>query len=168
MQKRARQDGGLSSFWNGLRPAERAFGPAERRFAPAGRVPSVLDHVSINASDVARSRAFYETALAPLGYRALMEPVPGIVGFFPPRDESSGAVGSFWVTNRQPVSAGHVAFTAPDRATVDAFHRAGLEAGGTDNGAPGPRPIYHEHYYGAFVLDPDGINVEAVCHLPAG
>jgi catechol 2,3-dioxygenase-like lactoylglutathione lyase family enzyme len=128
----------------------------------------VLDHVSINASDVARSRAFYEAALAPLGYRPLMEPVPGIVGFFPPRDEASLAVGSFWVTNRMPLSAGHIAFTAPDRATVDAFHRAALAAGGTDNGAPGPRPIYHEHYYGAFVLDPDGINVEAVCHLPPG
>ena len=127
----------------------------------------MLDHVSVNVSDVARSRAFYEAALAPLGYRALMEPVPGIVGFFPPRDES-GAVGSFWVTNRVPLSAGHIAFTAPDRATVDAFHRAAVDAGGTDNGPPGPRPIYHEHYYSAFVLDPDGINVEAVCHRPEG
>src|SRR3954452_15919055 len=86
----------------------------------------VLDHVSVNVSDVPRSRAFYEAALAPLGYRALMEPVPGIVGFFPPRDDS-GAVGSLWITDRVPLSAGHIAFTAPDRATVDAFHRAALE-----------------------------------------
>ena len=96
-----------------------------------------------------------------------MEPVPGIVGFFPPQDES-GAVGSFWVTDRVPLSAGHIAFSAPDRATVDAFHRAAVEAGGRDNGPPGPRPIYHPNYYSAFVLDPDGINVEAVCHLPPG
>ena len=125
----------------------------------------MLDHVSINASDVSRSRAFYEQALAPLGYRPLMEPAPGIIGFFPPQGESD-AVGSLWVTNREPLSAGHIAFTAPDRATVDAFHEAALAAGGTDNGAPGPRPVYHENYYGAFVLDPDGINVEAVCHRP--
>ncbi|MEA2443507.1 MAG: hypothetical protein QOJ12_799 [Thermoleophilales bacterium] len=126
----------------------------------------MLDHVAVNVSDMPRSRVFYEAALAPLGYRVVMEP-PGRVGLFPPRGESA-AVGSFWITDRVPVTAGHIAFTAPDRATVDAFHAAGLEAGGTDNGAPGPRPIYHENYYGAFVLDPDGINVEAVCHLPEG
>ncbi len=126
----------------------------------------MLDHVSINASDHARSLAFYEAALAPLGYAPRMEPAPGIVGFFPASFSEGGAVGSFWVTNRQPVSAGHIAFAAPDRATVDAFHRAALAAGGRDNGPPGPRPTYHPDYYGAFVLDPDGVNVEAVCHLP--
>jgi catechol 2,3-dioxygenase-like lactoylglutathione lyase family enzyme len=126
----------------------------------------VIDHVVIHVSDMAVSRPFYETALAPLGYRATMEPTPGRVGFFPPRDESA-ATGSFWITDeREGVTVGHVAFTAPNRATVDAFHRAALEAGGTDNGPPGPRPIYHPHYYGAFVLDPDGLNVEAVCHVP--
>jgi catechol 2,3-dioxygenase-like lactoylglutathione lyase family enzyme len=67
---------------------------------------------------------------------------------------------------RQPVSGAHVAFAAPDRAAVDAFHAAALAAGGSDNGAPGPRPLYHPAYYGAFVLDPDGNNVEAVCHRP--
>ncbi len=68
---------------------------------------------------------------------------------------------------RDPVTpSAHIAFAAPDRATVDAFHDAALAAGGRDNGEPGPRPIYHEHYYGAFVLDPDGNNIEAVCHLP--
>jgi len=124
----------------------------------------VLDHVAINVSDAGRSRAFYEAALAPLGYRAAMEPAPGSVGFF--AESSGGAVGSFWIHDtRRPVTAGHVAFAAPDRATVDAFHAAAIAAGGTDNGAPGPRP-YHPNYYGAFVLDPDGVNVEAVCHLP--
>jgi catechol 2,3-dioxygenase-like lactoylglutathione lyase family enzyme len=125
----------------------------------------MLDHVAVNVTDAARSKAFYEQALAPLGYRPLMEPAPGSVGFFPERP--SGAVGSFWIHDtRTPVTAGHVAFAASDRATVDAFHAAALAAGGTDNGAPGLRPRYHESYYGAFVLDPDGINVEAVCHRP--
>src|SRR3954465_7367 len=121
----------------------------------------MLDHVKLYVSDAARSRAFYEQALAPLGYRPGAEPADGVVGFFPPRGQSE-AVGSFWVDGtRRPVSAGHVAFAAPDHATVDAFYEAALAAGGTDNGAPGPRP-YHEQYYGAFVLDPDGVNVEAV------
>jgi catechol 2,3-dioxygenase-like lactoylglutathione lyase family enzyme len=124
----------------------------------------MLDHVAINVSDASGSRAFYEAALAPLGYRAAMEPAPGSIGFFP--ESPSGAVGSFWIHDtRRPVTAGHVAFSAADRATVDAFHAAAVAAGGTDNGAPGPRP-YHPNYYGAFVLDPDGVNVEAVCHLP--
>jgi catechol 2,3-dioxygenase-like lactoylglutathione lyase family enzyme len=125
----------------------------------------MLDHVAINVSDAGRSKAFYEQALAPLGYRPLMEPAPGTVGFFP--KTPSGAVGSFWIHDtRTPVTAGHLAFAAEDRATVDAFHAAALAAGGTDNGAPGLRSQYHENYYGAFVLDPDGVNVEAVCHLP--
>jgi catechol 2,3-dioxygenase-like lactoylglutathione lyase family enzyme len=73
----------------------------------------------------------------------------------------------FWIGARDAVITGaHVAFTAPDRATVDAFHAAALAAGGRDNGGPGPRPNYHRHYYGAFVLDPDGHNIEAVCHTP--
>jgi catechol 2,3-dioxygenase-like lactoylglutathione lyase family enzyme len=126
----------------------------------------VLDHVSVNVADASVSRAFYEAALAPLGYRPAMEPAPGVVGFFPAPSDTI-ATGSFWINeHRRPVTAGHVAFAAPDRNTVDAFHRAAVEAGGTDNGPPGPRPAYHPHYYGAFVLDPDGINVEAVCHVP--
>jgi catechol 2,3-dioxygenase-like lactoylglutathione lyase family enzyme len=125
----------------------------------------MLDHLTVHVSDFERSRAFYSAALAPLGYRAVMEPAPGVVGFFPPRDESA-AVGSFWINStRTPVTAGHVAFAARDRATVDAFHAAALAAGGTDNGPPGLRS-YHPNYYGAFVLDPDGVNVEAVCHRP--
>jgi catechol 2,3-dioxygenase-like lactoylglutathione lyase family enzyme len=73
----------------------------------------------------------------------------------------------FWIAKREPATpSAHIAFAAPDRATVDAFHAAATAAGMTDNGEPGPRPIYHEHYYGAFVLDPDGNNIEAVCHFP--
>ncbi len=75
----------------------------------------------------------------------------------------------FWVIEaKEPYSPRHVAFTAASREQVNAFHAAGLEAGGSDHGEPGPRPIYHEHYFGSFLLDPDGNNVEAVCHLPAG
>ena len=121
-----------------------------------------LDHVSLDVSDYEHSKAFYEKALAPLGIKLIMEPVPGIGGFgadFP----------FFWIgqRGRGPDSGVHVAFTAADRNIVDAFHAAALAAGGPDNGAPGVREIYHPHSYGAFVLDPDGNNVEAVCHTPA-
>ena len=122
----------------------------------------MLDHIGLNVSDYDRSREFYERALAPLGFSLLMEPMPSIGGFG--RDGKPW----FWINDqRQPTSENvHVAFTVPDRATVDAFHAAALEAGGTDNGAPGLREIYHPDYYGAYVLDPDGNNVEAVCHRP--
>jgi catechol 2,3-dioxygenase-like lactoylglutathione lyase family enzyme len=122
----------------------------------------MLDHVGINVSDYERSRDFYARALAPLGYELLMEPVPSMGGFG--RDRKP----DFWLTDtREPTTTNvHIAFAAPDRATVDAFHAAALEAGGTDNGEPGIREIYHPSYYGAFVLDPDGNNVEACCHHP--
>jgi catechol 2,3-dioxygenase-like lactoylglutathione lyase family enzyme len=118
-----------------------------------------LDHIGLDVSDYSASKAFYEQALAPLGMRCIMEPVAGVGGFgddFP----------FFWIgeRGRGPDSGTHVAFTAPDRATVDAFHEATLAAGGSDHGAPGIREIYHPTYYGAFVLDPDGNNIEAVCH----
>jgi catechol 2,3-dioxygenase-like lactoylglutathione lyase family enzyme len=121
----------------------------------------VLDHVGLDVSDYDRSKAFYEKALAPLGLKLMMEPIPGVGGFgkdFP----------FFWIGNRgrSPQSGVHVAFRTEDRGTVDAFHAAALEAGATDNGGPGVREIYHPSYYGAFVLDPDGNNVEAVCHGP--
>jgi catechol 2,3-dioxygenase-like lactoylglutathione lyase family enzyme len=122
----------------------------------------MLDHVGLPVSDYERSKAFYERALAPLGLSMLLEPAPGIGGF--------GKDGKpfFWVESlRGAVQNVHVAFAVDDRATVDAFHAAALEAGGTDNGAPGPREIYHPNYYGAYVLDPDGNNIEAVCHRPA-
>jgi catechol 2,3-dioxygenase-like lactoylglutathione lyase family enzyme len=121
-----------------------------------------LDHVGIDVSDYETSKAFYENALAPLGMKLMMEPVPGICGF-------GDGMPFFWIGKRDRGSDNgvHVAFTAPDRPTVDAFHEAALAAGGKDNGAPGVREIYHPDYYGAFVLDPDGNNVEAVCHTPA-
>jgi catechol 2,3-dioxygenase-like lactoylglutathione lyase family enzyme len=122
----------------------------------------MLDHLGLNVSDYDRSREFYEQALTPLGYSLLMEPMPRIGGF--------GREGKpdFWITDqRAPTSENvHVAFAAQDRATVEAFHAAALEAGGTDNGPPGIREIYHPTYYGAYVLDPDGNNVEVVCHGP--
>ena len=123
----------------------------------------MLDHLGINVSDYERSRDFYDQALAPLGFSLLMEPVPRFGGF-----GGSDGKPSFWITDqREPTSTNvHVAFVTPDRATVDAFHDAALKAGGTDNGEPGMREIYHPTYYGAVVLDPDGNNVEAVCHKP--
>jgi len=127
----------------------------------------MLDHVGLEVSDLARSKAFYEAALAPLGISLLMEVGEGdqsAIGFG--SETEIGPKPYFWIgaRGRPRVSGAHVAFAAADRATVDAFHTAALAAGGTDNGTPGPRPIYHPGYYGAFVLDPDGNNVEAVCH----
>jgi catechol 2,3-dioxygenase-like lactoylglutathione lyase family enzyme len=123
----------------------------------------MLDHVGFTVSDYERSKAFYTDALAPLGLTLLMEPVAAAAGF--------GKDGKpfFWIEARGKVVTGylHVAFAVDDRATVDAFHAAALEAGGKDNGAPGVREIYHPHYYGAYVRDPDGHNIEAVCHKPA-
>ncbi len=124
----------------------------------------MLDHVGIEVADFDRSRAFYEAALAPLGIGPVMEPMPQAVGFG--AEVGGGVKPFFWVMarGRTPVSGAHLAFAAEGRDAVDGFHAAALGAGGSDNGAPGPRPIYHPHYYGAFVLDPDGNNVEAVCH----
>lgn len=124
----------------------------------------MLDHVSIAVSDVRRSIAFYEQALAPLGIRRLMayggtDDVPDHVGF------GSGQKPYLWLGKGEPISGYvHIALGAADQASVDAFHSAALAAGGTDNGAPGLRPQYHPGYYGAFVLDPDGCNLEAVHH----
>lgn len=121
----------------------------------------MLDHVGVNVSDHAASRAFYEAALKPLGIEPILD-FPGITGF------GENQKPYFFINERdEPSRSTHIAFAASDRAAVDAFHKAALAAGGRDNGAPGPRP-YHEHYYGAFVFDPDGTNVEAVCHRPEG
>jgi catechol 2,3-dioxygenase-like lactoylglutathione lyase family enzyme len=118
----------------------------------------MIDHLKLHVRDVERSRAFYAAALAPLGYRVMLEPRPGEVGMGADRPD-------FWLAlDREAASFAHVAFRVDSTDLVDAFHRAGLDAGGRDNGAPGPRPQYHLRYYGAFVLDPDGNNVEAVCH----
>jgi catechol 2,3-dioxygenase-like lactoylglutathione lyase family enzyme len=124
----------------------------------------MLDHVGIEVSDYPRSKAFYEAALEPLGISLLMEFAESAAGFG--SETEIGPKPYFWIHARgRPVVTGtHLAFGARSDDLVDAFHAAALAAGGTDNGAPGPRPIYHPGYYGAFVLDPDGNNVEAVCH----
>jgi catechol 2,3-dioxygenase-like lactoylglutathione lyase family enzyme len=126
----------------------------------------MLDHVGIEVSDLQRSRAFYEEALEPLGIGLLME-FEGAAGFG--KETEHGPKPFFWIyaRGRPTVSGAHVAFGVRDTAQVDAFHAAALSAGGTDNGAPGLRPVYHPGYYGAFVLDPDRNNVEAVCHRAA-
>jgi catechol 2,3-dioxygenase-like lactoylglutathione lyase family enzyme len=121
----------------------------------------MLDHIGVAVSDIAASRRFYDAALGVLGFSVVMEYAPALGYGFDQRPylwlEPEGRYGS-----GKPM---HIAFHATDRTRVDAFHAAGLAAGGRDNGAPGLRP-YHEQYYGAFLLDPDGNNVEAVCHLP--
>ena len=120
----------------------------------------MIDHVILNVSSFEVSRAFYLAALAPLAYAPAYEWEGGL-GL-----AAEGGHGpDFWIAERgEPSAPVHVAFTAQGRAAIDAFHAAALAAGGTDPGAPGLRPEYHEHYYGAFVLDPDGLNVEAVFH----
>jgi catechol 2,3-dioxygenase-like lactoylglutathione lyase family enzyme len=121
----------------------------------------MIDHVILNVLDYAASKRFYEQALAPLEYEVAFELGEEGCGF--------GRMGKpdFWVAHRgEPHTDVHVAFSSPDRASVDRFYDAALAAGGTDNGPPGLRPHYHESYYAAFVRDPDGNNVEAVCHAP--
>jgi catechol 2,3-dioxygenase-like lactoylglutathione lyase family enzyme len=130
----------------------------------------MLDHIGILVRDAARSREFYLAALAPLGYAVVMDlsraqiPQLGserIIGF------GVGAKPDFWITQHEgPIGAGHVAFLADSRGIVDAFHAAAVAAGGADNGKPGIRELYHPNYYGAFVRDPDGHNIEAVNHKP--
>ena len=127
----------------------------------------MIDHIGFPVSDYERAKAFYSKALAPLGYSLVMEVSQEQTGHDPAAGFGADGKPDFWIGARDAVITGaHVAFTAPDRATVDAFHAAALAAGGRDNGGPGPRPNYHRHYYGAFVLDPDGHNIEAVCHAP--
>ena len=122
----------------------------------------MLDHVTIGVSNIARAVAFYDRALAPLGIERLYAEGTTAFGY------GSDKKAYFWLGQREAVQTGaHIAFAAGDRATVDAFYAAALAAGGRDNGAPGLRPQYHAHYYGAFILDPDGHNIEAVCHRPA-
>jgi catechol 2,3-dioxygenase-like lactoylglutathione lyase family enzyme len=122
----------------------------------------MLDHVGFAVGDYERSKAFYARALAPLGIALLLEPAGQAAGF--------GKDGKrfFWIEAQgRPVRGRlHVALEVADRDTVDAFYAAALEAGAPDNGAPGVREVYHPNYYGAYVLDPDGHNIEAVCHNP--
>ncbi len=130
----------------------------------------MIDHLSTYTIDFAPTRAFYAAALQELGYAVQAEITFDSDAELPGRRACAfGPDGRtiFWVVEvREAASPRHIAFSARDRSSVDAFHRAGLSAGGQDNGAPGLRPIYHEHYYGSFLTDPDGNNVEAVCHTP--
>lgn len=128
----------------------------------------MLDHIGFAVADAARSRTFYEQALAPLGIGLIMSVTPE-------QTQSGGTAHGFgkdgnpffWVGDNERVGEGtHVAFTVETRAEVDAFHAAALAAGGRDNGGPDLRPLYGPNYYAAFALDPDGINIEAVCHAP--
>ena len=119
----------------------------------------MIDHLSLEVADYERSKRFYAAVLAPLGYQLFMEGSSG-AGF------RKGFIPDFWVKQGEPGKSTHIAFACDDRAAVDAFHRAALAAGALDNGAPGLRPQYHPNYYGAFVSDPDGYNIEAVCHKP--
>ena len=121
----------------------------------------MIDHIGVLVSNYGASKRFYERALEPLGYSLVME-VSAAAGF------GAGGNPSFWIaeSGENAPTATHIAFASPDRATVNAFFETAVAAGGRDNGAPGLRPHYHPHYYGAFVLDPDGHNIEAVCHHP--
>ncbi|CAN5879087.1 VOC family protein [soil metagenome] len=122
----------------------------------------MIDQVRVKTSDQAVSRRFYEQALAPLGYEVLREYHDGqVVGM------GIGGKPDFWFSPGTSSGPIHLAFSASDRDSVDAFHAAALAAGGEDNGAPGLRIEYHAGYYGAFVYDPDGTNVEAVFHDPS-
>jgi len=127
----------------------------------------VIDHIGIDVTDFERSKVFYSLALAPLGYALLMEVPAALTGQTDVAGFGEAPKPDFWISrgtaNRPPV---HVAFRAANRKMVDAFYRAALAAGGKDYGAPGLRPHYHPNYYGAFVIDPDGHNIEAVCHTP--
>ena len=131
----------------------------------------MIDHLSFYATDYPATRAFYAAVLPGLGYPLAMEmaatwdsefPTRRMCAFGPPKKPC------FWIIEvKQPATPRHVAFTAASRSAVDAFHAAALKHGARDHGAPGLRPHYHANYYGAFVLDPDGNNVEAVCHQSA-
>lgn len=127
----------------------------------------MIDHVGLLVSDFAKSRAFYLRALVPTGHTRLVEPPVTREGEAPSAGFCHDDGSDLWIrqdeATRPPI---HIAFRVASRAAVDAFHEAALAAGGRDNGAPGLRPQYHPHYYGAFVLDPDGHNIEAVCHEP--
>lgn len=129
---------------------------------------TMIDHLNLAVSDIDRSRAFYTAALGSIG-------IVELLNIEPDRTESGGKMVGygrgvkpfFWILDNKRVGEGtHVAFAVGTRAEVETFYEAALGAGGADNGAPGLRPEYHENYYGAFVLDPDGVNVEAVCHDP--
>jgi catechol 2,3-dioxygenase-like lactoylglutathione lyase family enzyme len=127
----------------------------------------MIDHTGINISDFENSKEFYTKALAPLGYQLLKEFNASVTGFISLVGFGIDGKPDFWITQGEVNTPRiHIAFRAETREMVQAFYTAALEAGGRDNGVPGLRPNYHPDYYGAFVLDPDGHNIEAVCHIP--
>lgn len=127
----------------------------------------MIDHTGIIASNFEKSKVFYVDALAAIGYQLLAELPASITGHSDVAGYGEPPKSDFWVSkgtpNNPPV---HIAFRVVTRAQVEAFYKAAIAAGGRDNGAPGLRPHYHPNYYSAFVLDPDGHNIEAVCHTP--
>ena len=127
----------------------------------------MIDHIGFPVSDYRRSKAFYLQALAPLNYVLIMEVEQETEKGFPAAGFGANGKPDFWIGGegglQKPL---HVAILAENRTTVDAFYKAAMAAGAKDNGPPGVRAHYHPNYYGAFVLDPDGHNIEAVCHKP--
>lgn len=127
----------------------------------------MIDHAGVNVSDFAKSKAFYMAALSAIGYTLLLEVSAELTGTQDAAGFGVAPKADFWIggggANQPPV---HIAFRVDNRSLVDAFYTAAIAAGGRDNGKPGLRPHYHPNYYGAFVLDPDGHNIEAVCHEP--
>ena len=127
----------------------------------------MLDHAGFSVADYARSKAFYEKALAPLGYTLIME-VKQDENDNPAAGFGADGKPDFWIGGEGGMNKPlHVAIVARDRPAVDAFYQAAMAAGGRDNGPPGIRAHYHPNYYAAFVFDPEGHNIEAVCHAPA-
>jgi catechol 2,3-dioxygenase-like lactoylglutathione lyase family enzyme len=128
----------------------------------------MFDHIAVTVASFPRSKAFYEAALKPLGMAVVMDVTAEETGGYQGAGFGAGDKPIYWIGTGEKAKGGtHVAFTAETRAEVDAFYKAAIAAGGRDNGPPGLRSHYHPNYYGAFVLDPDGNNIEAVCHKPA-
>jgi catechol 2,3-dioxygenase-like lactoylglutathione lyase family enzyme len=128
---------------------------------------SHIDHTSLSVSNFAAAKAFYAAALKPLGVSVLMEFPKAVTGSVDVAGLGSDGKPYFWLADAGKTTPRiHLAFAADSRAEVDAFYKAAVAAGGKDNGPPGVRPHYHANYYGAFVLDADGHNIEAVCHKP--
>ncbi|WP_395681500.1 VOC family protein [Dokdonella sp.] len=127
----------------------------------------MIDHLGFPVRDFARSRAFYVQALAPLGFGPVMDVTKEQTGGYEGTGFGPPGRPQLWIGSGDAGSAcNHIAFEASSRAAVDAFYKAAIAAGGRDNGPPGIRAHYHPDYYGAFVFDPDGHNIEAVCHVP--
>ena len=127
----------------------------------------MIDHTGVGISDMARSKRFYGPALGAIGYQLLAEFPAAVTGTVDVAGYGEPPKPDFWLSSGAPNTPPiHIAFRVASRQAVRDFHAAAMAVGGRDNGAPGLRPQYHADYYGAFVLDPDGHNIEAVCHTP--